>query len=306
MKRKNLSTLRKMLMLVAVFAVAAMFSVSANAQAVAGAPTTTVGIQPVLYPGNFVADTDDEVCYAICRLFEDCDVTGEMRGIKVDPPAPGTTTYGQLDITISANGQMLDWNTNGSGAQVLWFIIKGGRNFNLYTYVGVGGFPFPLDTGLHSPGSYNRRGQLVYPQISHFNACYIRGGGTGGDQGCTPGYWRNHYDRWVGLVAMADFDTTFGVDMFTPDATVGQVISAPNTYGSDAFHAVAALLNANAAELATDAPGYVAYPSTPGQVIGMVQVGNFGDLKRANELGCPLGGSPACSKANRGACVPLP
>jgi hypothetical protein len=114
-----------------------------------------------------------------------------------------------------------------------------------------------------------------------------------GDQGCTPGYWKQpqHLDSWVGYSTGADFDATFGVNFFSPDLTLLQALWQGGG-GAAALgrHAVAALLNtANAG---------VAYPYTTAQVLDIVQ----GDgaylglnltqrkilLEAANELGCPL------------------
>jgi hypothetical protein len=35
-----------------------------------------------------------------------------------------------------------------------------------------------------------------------------------GDDGCTPGYWKNHVENWVGVFPSDDFDNTLGVDYF--------------------------------------------------------------------------------------------
>jgi hypothetical protein len=85
-----------------------------------------------------------------------------------------------------------------------------------------------------------------------------------GNEGCTPGFWKNHLDAWVG---------------FSPDQTVGSVFtSAPASVsgltllaaldlgggGVEALtrQAIAALLNAASPD--------VDYPLTTAQVIAMV------------------------------------
>jgi hypothetical protein len=256
-------------------------------------PITYEGIDPDEYEGNFVSSDDDQVCYDMSALGFIGEVTGEMRGFKVDPP----TAYndGNIDIILSGDLRYLAWATEPN-ATVLAFIIKGGPNYHVYDYVGSG---IDADSWLASP--LNNAGRI--PQISHYNGCYELE--VGDEQGCTPGYWRNHADRWRGADPGDDFDTTFGVDMFDPDITLGMAIDNPQTYGTDAFHAVAALLNAYSAELGPDGYGqYVDYPYTVAEVIAMVQAGEFDDLKTANELGCPLSGSPACSPRNPDACLP--
>jgi hypothetical protein len=111
---------------------------------------------------------------------------------------------------------------------------------------------------------------------------------TGGNQGCTPGYWRQviHYDSWFGYAPNQSFSSVFGVG---PNITLAAALRLEGG-GQNALirHAVAALLNA--------ASGSVNYPYTTAQVIAKVQAafatGNFeahkNDFVAANELGCPL------------------
>jgi hypothetical protein len=114
-----------------------------------------------------------------------------------------------------------------------------------------------------------------------------------GDEGCTPGFWKQpqHLDSWTTYAPGADFDATFGVNLFTPNITLQQALEL-NGGGTQALarHAVAALLNAASAD--------VDYTYTTAQVLDIVQ----GDgayagltveqrknlLAAANEIGCPL------------------
>jgi hypothetical protein len=113
----------------------------------------------------------------------------------------------------------------------------------------------------------------------------------GGNQGCTPGYWKNHLSQWVTYSPGDDFDTTFGVNFFNPDKTLLQAVNlGGGGLNALARHAVAALLN-----LASQG---VDYPLSLAQVLDIVQ----GDgayagqsvtqrtnlLVAANEAGCPL------------------
>jgi hypothetical protein len=107
---------------------------------------------------------------------------------------------------------------------------------------------------------------------------------TVGRNGCSPGYWRNHLERWpeTPYAEGDDFDTTFGVDLFDPDI---DLVTAVNLGGGDpndlARHATAALLSASHAD--------VAYPFTVGAVIAIVQAGDPDLLlPAANSLGCPI------------------
>ncbi len=98
-------------------------------------------------------------------------------------------------------------------------------------------------------------------------------------EGCTPGYWKNHLDDWVGVDPGEDFDTVFGVDLFDPDITLGQAVKlGGGGVRKLARHGTAALINA----LHPD----VSYPLTPAQVIAAVQAGDADTLAGFNELGC--------------------
>jgi hypothetical protein len=254
--------------------------------------TSGRGIHPTTYEGNFVASDDDQVCYELVALGAIGAVTGEMFGFKIDPPASFGNSY--VDFVLSADGKYLDWTSQPS-ATVLAVIVKGGPNYNLYNYVGSG---FTWDTGLHSP--MHRRN---LPQISHYNVCYERQ--DGGDAGCTPGYWRNHADRWLGVAPGDDFDTTFDVDAFSPDITLGQAIWLGGG-GIDALarHATAGLLNAHGGVPNVPGGETVDYAYTVQEVLDMVKAAiDSGDaalieatkdlLAAANEAGCPLSGTSA-------------
>lgn len=90
-------------------------------------------------------------------------------------------------------------------------------------------------------------------------------GGEEQGEGCSPGYWGNHTDRWLGAATTADMNDTFGVDYFSnlqsctkvkgvetcTDAGPMKLLDAFNPNQSSACpscsafaqHAVAALLN---------------------------------------------------------------
>jgi hypothetical protein len=118
--------------------------------------------------------------------------------------------------------------------------------------------------------------------------------------GCTPGYWRNHADRWYGASPSHLFDTVFGVT-YLPGVTLGMAINEPQKYGTFAFHAVAALLNSYGGVPNADGTK-VMYKYTTAEVIKMVQAA-VGDkhamedtktlFEMANEAGCPLTGTRA-------------
>jgi hypothetical protein len=251
-------------------------------------PKSFEGITPTLGIGNFVSSDDDQVCYDMSTLGYIDEVTGEMRGFKVNLPGANTDSY--IDILLSQDGRYLAWATEAN-ATALAFIIKGGPNYHVYNYVGS---EPDADSWLASP--LNKKS---IPQISHYNVCYTVDAGD--EQGCTPGYWRNHADRWVGVAPSADFDATFGVDLFDPNITLGTAIWLGGG-GNNAFarHATAALLNAYGGVPNADGTT-VEYFYTVAKVIEMVQDAVENDtieatkdlFEAANEAGCPLSGTKA-------------
>jgi hypothetical protein len=254
----------------------------------ASAPTDR-GVAPVRGEGNFTSTSDVQLCYDMLNQ----TYTGEVKGFKVDPPVNLTTDL-YLSTTLSDDGRYLAWEIDEDKAKLLGFVIKGGSAFNTYNYANT---THNDDGSLVSPFQVQKNGKLSIPQISHYNVCYYVIP-TGEFQGCTPGYWSNHADRWVGVSTETTYFSVFGVTPLngTEATTLGQVISNVNTYGSDAFHAVAAILNAYSASLAPEGDSYgqfVNYPYDVDDVKGFVSAGNFSVLKTANEVGCPLNGSRA-------------
>ena len=102
---------------------------------------------------------------------------------------------------------------------------------------------------------------------------------TPGDEGCTPGFWKNHKEAWpIGYDPDDDFDTAFGVDLFNPDITLeGAVWARGGGIKKIARHGTAALLNA--------ASENVEYPVSIAEVIQAVQEGDVESLVNYNEFG---------------------
>lgn len=65
-----------------------------------------------------------------------------------------------------------------------------------------------------------------------------------GNQGCTPGYWKNHLGSWSGFSPSDSFNAVFGVN-YMPGLTLQGALNL-NGGGFEALarHAAAALLNA--------------------------------------------------------------
>lgn len=105
-----------------------------------------------------------------------------------------------------------------------------------------------------------------------------------GDEGCTPGFWKNHYFHWALTGYSPDdiFDDVFGCEIFGDDTTLGEAVHVEWMHNVLAFHGVAALLNA--------AHPDVEFAYDESEVKDLVCDGNKNALADANEAGCPLSG----------------
>lgn len=103
-------------------------------------------------------------------------------------------------------------------------------------------------------------------------------------EACTPGYWKNHYESWVGYAPDQDFDTVFGTDLFSPNMTLQQAIRA----GGGGLNVVARF---GVASLLSAAHRDVDFALTVEQVIALVQARNGAALAAQfpdGEYECPL------------------
>lgn len=269
----------------------------------AGTPSDR-GIQPVAYYGNFSTVDDDQICYELSEL-GGWDVTEEMHGVKVDPPVSSSS----IAVNVTITQPYLAWMSK-PGWQVLAFVVKGGPNYNLYNY-GPNN-PWTSDGHLHSP--FYRKN---LPFISHYNYCYqpTTPPSGNGSEGCTPGYWRNHADRWIGASPSDLYDATFGITS-TLGATYTLGMGIWDGGGGEhalARHATAGLLNSFGGVPNVPSGEVVNYPYSTAEVKAIVQAAYATDddpytpqnehadaieaaknqLANANELGCPLGGTSA-------------
>jgi hypothetical protein len=148
--------------------------------------------------------------------------------------------------------------------------------------------PVWIDAGLVTAGVTNS---------SLSDAAEVAGPVPLGDEGCTPGYWKNHAGQkpnqpnmWPSAYSVDDdFDTTFGVDLFDPDITLLEALRRKGgNVNALARHATAALLSSAAP---------IDYKLYAYEVIQMVQdaAGPDGDievtkeeLESFNDRDCPL------------------
>jgi hypothetical protein len=102
-------------------------------------------------------------------------------------------------------------------------------------------------------------------------------------EGCTASYWRNHLKAWegTGYHPDDDFDTVFGVDLFSPDITLHEALKLFDD-GQDRFirQGTAGLLNAAHPEVHF-------WLSVP-QVVEALQSGHSNMFSEYDELVCPL------------------
>jgi hypothetical protein len=130
---------------------------------------------------------------------------------------------------------------------------------------------------------------------------YLIAHDDGGTKGCTPGFWKNHTDAWVGFLPSQTLEDVFDVpDSLGLDSTT--LLQALSFGGGPGFaggartllrDAVAALLNSAHPDVSGG------FPYTTGQVISLTNAalatGNrtaalnqASAFNSANNLGCPI------------------
>jgi hypothetical protein len=157
----------------------------------------------------------------------------------------------------------------------------------------------PVDSGL---GQFAGNGLQKFSWVN----CSLRSEAPGGEpHGCTPGYWKNHTERWDGvgtndktatIKTYLLFNATMGVTSTQSSLSNSlTLLGACKLKGGQlkalARHAAAALANADSS---------IGYPYTVAQVIALYRDAVGADpgpetwesakakLEAANELGCPL------------------
>lgn len=280
--------------LVAAISIAGLLAGSAIAQSFGAPqpsyPTRFAGISPDAYSGNDSATgSPAAICAAMGYAAGSFNDAANTRGEKVDPPL--AYSDGNMSFILDGSGTYIAWSA--ANADVKAVLVKGGDGYHIYRYAGTG---LKADSWLASP--LNAGGNVA--QVSHYSFCYEYVPPAAAE-GCTPGYWRNHTDRWQNY---ATTDSFAGVFSAGRNATLLQVVSSPQTYGAAAMHFAAALLNSTGGVPNGDGE-MVEYKYTTAEVIAMVQAAYaagvnsttfrkiFGILSAANQAGCPLSGTPA-------------
>lgn len=106
-----------------------------------------------------------------------------------------------------------------------------------------------------------------------------------GDEGCTPGYWRNHLEQWVftGFAPGDSAEAVFGIDL--NGALDGLTLEEAVNLGGGGLRKV---LRHGTAGLLSAAHPSVDYPFTVAEVIAFVQAGDIDAVAEANESFCPI------------------
>lgn len=138
--------------------------------------------------------------------------------------------------------------------------------------------------------------------VSDSDPSHYYGEPAGGDQGCTPGYWKNHTDSWppTGYAPGQSIAGVFSAAAAYPAIGSASLLDGLNFGGGPGVEGAARnLLRAGIAALLNASHSGVAYPRSPDQVIGDVDAAlASGDratmlslaaaLDGDNNLGCPL------------------
>jgi hypothetical protein len=120
-----------------------------------------------------------------------------------------------------------------------------------------------------------------------------------GDEGCTPGFWKNHPEAWVGFTPGQTLESVFDVPNALGLDTVGLQAALDFGGGSGTVGASRILLRAAVAAVLNSASPGVDYPLTTAAVIAQVNAALASadrdtilalatELDTSNNLGCPL------------------
>jgi hypothetical protein len=120
-----------------------------------------------------------------------------------------------------------------------------------------------------------------------------------GDEGCTPGYWKNHPEDWTGFTTGQSLESVFDVPNSLGLDSVSLMSALEFGGGSGTVGAAKILLRASVAALLNSSSSGVDYPLTTAQVIAHVNAALATldretildlatDLDSKNNGGCPL------------------
>jgi hypothetical protein len=241
-------------------------------------PTEGSALQRTLFD-ECQADIGDRVWFDVnCNGIQDKDETGGPEGVTVS--LVDCATGGVVATVATGPGGSYLFAGVPAGSYKVCFELPDGYEFS------------PVDQG-SSDGIDSDAGadgctacftlECDKPNLTKdAGLCEKKGGG--GDEGCTPGFWRNHLSHWAATPYSPGMEVNdvFGCELTADGVTLGEAIDAPQTYGVLVFHAIAGLLNASHPD--------VDYAYSVGEVIAAACSGDKDSLADANEAGCTLSG----------------
>jgi hypothetical protein len=152
----------------------------------------------------------------------------------------GNLVHSNTIEILESNFTYFDWKaTNSIGA----VMVKAGQGYNVWYY---------------NPQAFSDTHLFGYEgrEVSHVTFCW-NPDVNGGDEWCSPGYWRqeHHYGSWEATGYSPDDLFYDALEYYptltrqgeragaTTDPTLGQVLNYPQYYGGDSFNAVGDLLS---------------------------------------------------------------
>lgn len=266
-----------------------------DVRSVKGTTVTTFSIsdesiEPTTIEGNF---------FDQAGLATACEARSALPGGIFGPGSDADNFWPDengFDFSVDSDDIFLSWEAVGDNLMRTVFVYTNQtdpNSYNAYEYDGT----ITSDANLSAPDE---------EQIIHFAFCYNEPPPPpSGDEGCTPGYWRqeHHFDSWPDAYdpEATTFAAVFGRTI-TIDAKQGQgpPVAITNPLLSESVRAngggVNALARAGTAALLNAASSDVAYAFTVAEVIAQVQDaldnGTEKDvaeaLDEANNAVCPL------------------
>jgi hypothetical protein len=262
-----------------------------NQPASPNSPQATLAVAP-FGEAEACAEIGDRVWFdADCDGIQDKDDTG-----YTEPGVEGVTVNletcaGEIvaTTTTDATGFYLFDNVEDTIEYRVCFVLPDGYSFAPKDQGGSEG----LDSDANADGCTDCFSVGDCKPVRYRDAGLCREKEEGGE-GCTPGFWKNHYTHWAATGYSPDdiFDDVFGCTIFGDDTTLGEAVHVELMHNVLAFHGVAALLNA--------AHPDVDYAYDETEVREFVCDGNKDALADANESLCTLSGGNTTGGGNTG------
>ncbi len=272
---------------------------TASGKAVTG-EYCNVGVAAGKGPGNVEVSAGDPACYF--GIWPDVQIEKLTNGLDADTPKGP-------DIQVGAAVQWSYVVTNTGDVQLTDVAVTDSRGVTVTcpkTRLPAGESMTCTASGTAAPGQYSNLGTVTAkaadsPDLTASDPSHYYGAAVG-NQGCTPGYWKNHTDSWppTGYTTQQAVLTVFSEAWRYPAQGQSALHQALGFGGGPGVEGAAEILLRAAVAAALNAahPG-VAYPRLAGEVIADVNdallSGNrdtmlalAAALDADNNRGCPL------------------